>query len=62
MLYEVITDIMSFVIDGLSYRLLYPPMVNENTGKVEIEGPFDEYTSKALVHYSKPNYEIFNLV
>lgn len=51
---------MCFVIDGLSYRVFKPEMVDEKTALVNVHGPFDDYTSKALVHYGQINYKIFN--
>ena len=51
---------MVFVIDGMAYRMFNPEMVDENTGWVIVEGPFDSFTADALKHFGKKNYEIYN--
>lgn len=52
---------MAFIVDGSLYRAFTPqPLLNEDTGEVVVEGPFDSYTAKAIQRYAPGNYKIFN--
>ncbi len=48
---------VAFVIDGIFYRSFRPQRImDENTLKVRIDGPFDPATAKELAYHSEFNY------
>lgn len=52
---------LAFIVDGTLYRTFLPqPLLDDNTGIIVIEGPFDVYTAKAIQRYAQSNYKIFN--